>query len=100
MRLYCHMLARIIGLLLMAALSLTAQADEFFSSLKVKGDVYTNVTVTTVTATDIYFTHIRGLASAKLKDLDPELQRHFHFNASKSAQVEKAQAEATVKFRE
>ena len=100
MRIYFHMSCRIIGLLLVTALSLTARADEFFSSLKVKGDVYTNVTVTTVTATDIYFTHALGLASAKLKDLDPELQKHFHFNASKSAEVENAQARATAEFRE
>lgn len=97
---YPYMLGRIIGLLLITALALTAQADEFFSSLKVKGEVYTNVTVTTVTATDIYFTHARGLASAKLKDLDPELQKHFHFNASKSAEIEEAQAKATAEFRE
>lgn len=94
------MLGRIIGLLLVTALSLTAQADEFFSSLNTREEVYTNVTVTTVTATDIYFTHAHGLASAKLKDLDPELQKHFHFNASKSAEIEKAQARATADFRE
>jgi cytochrome c biogenesis protein CcmG, thiol:disulfide interchange protein DsbE len=100
MRAYSCMPGRIIGLLLVTALSLAAQADEFFSSLEVKGEVYTNVTVTTVTATDIYFTHARGLASAKLKDLNPELQKHFHFNAAESAQVERAQAKATADFRE
>src|SRR5437763_410586 len=87
----------IIGLLLIAALN--ARADESFASLKVRAEVYTNVTVMSVTATDIYFTHARGMASAKLKDLDPELQKHFHFDTAKSAAAEKAQAKATADFR-
>ena len=77
----------------------TARADESSATLKVKDDVYTNVTVTSSSATDIYFTHSRGLASAKLKDLAPELQKHFHYNASKGADVEAAQREATTNYR-
>ena len=92
--------ARIIGLLVITALSFAARGDEFLSSLNTKEQVYTNVTVTSVTATDIYFTHAHGLASAKLKDLDPELQKHFHFDATKSAQVEQAHARATAEFQE
>lgn len=80
------------------ALGLMTRADEAFPSLKVKDQVYTKVTVTSVTATDIYFSHARGLASAKLKDLDPELQKHFHYNAAKSAEIENAQRQATVDF--
>jgi len=77
----------------------TAWADESFPLLKVKGEIYTNVTVTTITATDIYFMHAKGLASVKLKDLDPELQKHFHFDSAKGSQIEKAQLEATAGFR-
>ena len=89
---------RICGTLLLA-FAVTAQAaDESFATLKVKDDTYTRVTVTSVTATDIYFSHARGLASAKLKDLDPELQKHFHYNATKSAEVENAQRQATLEF--
>lgn len=79
-------------------LASTALADESIHLLKVKDQVYTNATVTTVTATDIYFTYAQGLASAKLRDLDPELQKHFHFNAAKSAQIEQANIQATVDF--
>lgn len=92
------MALRVIGLWLFI-FATTVWADESFRLLKVKGDVYTNVTVTTVTATDIYFTHGGGLASAKLKDLDPDLQKHFHFDAAKSSQVEKAELAATADFR-
>lgn len=92
------MLLRVIGLWLLIIAS-TARADESFRSLNVKGQVYTNVTVTTITATDIYFTHSQGLASAKLKDLNPELQKHFHFDAARSSQVEQAEMRATADFR-
>ena len=60
-------------------------------TLKVKDQVYTNVTITSSSATDIYFTHSRGLASAKLRDLDPQLQKHFNYNAAQSAGIEKIQ---------
>jgi thiol-disulfide isomerase/thioredoxin len=80
-------------------LASTAWADESFPFLKAKDMVYTNVTVTTVTATDIYFTHAQGLASAKLKDLDPELRKHFHFDPVKSARIEQADIQATAEFR-
>ncbi len=90
------MLWRIIGVLFIAMLSV--QADESFHTLKVKGDVYTNVTVTTVTATDIYFTHAHGMASAKLKDLAPDLQKHFHYDASKGDKIAKAEAQATADY--
>jgi thiol-disulfide isomerase/thioredoxin len=88
-----------IGILFAAfALTLMAQADESFRTIKVKAEVFTNVTVTTVTATDIYFTHARGMASAKLKDLDPDLQKHFNYDAAKSSDIERAQRQATADF--
>lgn len=86
-----------INLLLFTA-ALAAQADEKLPVLKVKDEVYTNVTVTTVTATDISFTHARGFGNAKLKNLSPELQKHFHYDAGKGVQVEKEQAQANASF--
>jgi len=74
-------------------------ADETFRTLKVKDEVYTNVTVTSSSTTDIYFSHSRGLASAKLKDLDSDLQKHFHYDSAKSAGVESAQRQATADYR-
>lgn len=81
--------------ILFTIFALVAQADESFHTLKVKNQVYTNVTVTSVSDTDIYFSHSQGIASAKLKDLDPEMQKHFHYNAAKSAAIEKEQRQAT-----
>jgi thiol-disulfide isomerase/thioredoxin len=77
---------------------LTARADEFLPVLKVNGDVYSNVTVTTVTATDIFFTYANGVGNAKLKSVAPELQKYFHYDAVKSAQLEKKQAANNVQY--
>ena len=69
-------------------------ADVSLATLKVGDEFYTNVTVTSATATDIYFSHSRGMSNAKLKNLDPELQKQFHFDAAKAAEAEKQQAAA------
>jgi hypothetical protein len=69
---------------LLCLITLTTRADEFLTVLKVNGDVYSNLTVTTVTPTDVFFTHARGVGNAKLKNLNPEMQGHFHYDAAKS----------------
>jgi thiol-disulfide isomerase/thioredoxin len=68
--------------------------------LKVRSDTYSNVTVTAVSATDIYFTHSRGMGNAKLKYLDPALQKHFAYDASQATTAEKAQAQAGAQYQE
>jgi cytochrome c biogenesis protein CcmG/thiol:disulfide interchange protein DsbE len=76
-----------------------ANADEKLPLLKSGDNVYSNVTVTSVTATDIYFTYSGGIGNAKLKNLDRELQKHFHFDAAKAGAAEKSQADATAQFK-
>jgi len=69
-----------IGFLILLNLVLmtgTLLADEKLAVLHVGSQTYSNVLVTTVTATDIYFTSDQGMGNAKLKNLDPELQKHF-----------------------
>ncbi len=61
-----------------------ARADEQLPVLQVGGEVYSNVTITSVTPTDIYFTHANGMGSAKLRDLDPALQKHFNYDAARA----------------
>jgi thioredoxin-related protein len=75
-----------------------AFADENFPVLKVGSNVYSNVTVTTVTAADIYFTYAGGMANAKLKNLSPELQKHFRYNAAKAGEVEQKQVAANAQY--
>jgi thiol-disulfide isomerase/thioredoxin len=74
--------------ILLCVTTLTVRADEQLPLLTVNGETYSNVTVTAVTATDIFFTHAKGMGNAKLKDLDPSLQAHFHYNPAKSAMEE------------
>jgi hypothetical protein len=64
-------------LLVLVFAAFAACADETLPVLRVGNDYYTNVTVTSVTPTDIYFTHDKGMGNAKLKKLDPRLQSHF-----------------------
>lgn len=69
------------------------QADETLPALKIGSVTYSNLTVTSVSATDIYFTSDKGMANAKLKDLPPALQKKFYFDPAKAAVAEKKQAE-------
>ena len=87
----------LLGCLLAA---LTAGADETLPLLIVKDQTYSNVTVTAVTATDVFFKHASGMGNAKLKDLDPKLQAQFHFDPAKSSLVEKEQATNNVLYRQ
>jgi hypothetical protein len=84
-----------LGLLLIA---LKVCADEKLPALKVGNEVFSNVTVTAVTPTDIYFTYPGGMANAKLKKLDPELQKHFHYNTTNTVAVEKNQSKANAQY--
>jgi len=79
---------------LLAFATVGGAAEVRLATLKVGADVYTNVTINSATATDIYFSHSRGMGNAKLKNLGPELQKKFHFDATKAAQTEKEQAAA------
>lgn len=87
----------LLAITLLAGTGLIAAADSF-PTLQIGNDVYTNVTVTTVTATDIYFSHAQGMGNAKLKSLTPELQRRFKFDPAKGRVVEQQQAAATAQF--
>lgn len=77
-----------------------ARADKKLATLRSGDEVYSNVTVTSVSATDVYFTHSGGLGNAKLKNLSPELQQHFHFNSTNATAVEQRQIEATAQFKQ
>jgi thiol-disulfide isomerase/thioredoxin len=77
---------------------MAATPEEQLPSLKVGSEVYQRVTVTSVTATDLYFTHSRGMGSAKLKDLEPALQQHFHFDPAKAAAIQAEQSRGNALY--
>jgi thiol-disulfide isomerase/thioredoxin len=90
------MKTRLLAVVCLAAM--VTKADEFFPVLKANGEIYSNITITKVTATDIFFNHAGGVGNAKLKNLTPELQEHFHYNAAKSMLVEKQQATNNAEY--
>jgi thiol:disulfide interchange protein len=92
------MCPKILVVLTMAATVLAARADEQLPTLAVDGQTYTNVTVTSVSATDICFTYAGGMGNAKLKNLSPELQKHFRFDPDKAKAAELKQADNQAKF--
>jgi len=61
--------------------------------LKVGPKTYRNVTVLGVNATDLYVTHAHGIANVKLKYLDANLQKQFHYDAQAAAEAERQQAQ-------
>jgi protein disulfide-isomerase len=75
-----------------------ARAGEKLPVLSAGSEVYSNVTVTTVTATDIYFTYAGGMANVKLSKLDPALQKHFGYNPTKANEAEQKQAAANAQY--
>ena len=89
--------ASIVAGLLAAVLG--AHADVKLPVLKVGSEVYSNVTILNKSSTDIYFTHAGGMGNAKLKNLDPDLQKLFGYDAAKAGAFEKKQAEANMAYR-
>ncbi len=79
------MCARSILILSLVAMASRAWADEKLPTLRVGGDTYSNVTVTKVTATNIFFISDQGRTNVELKKLDPALQKHFYHDPAKTA---------------
>jgi hypothetical protein len=75
-----------------------ARADETFSTLKVGGVTYTNVTVTMVTATDIYYTYPGGMGNAKLDMLAPSFQAYFGYDPKTAGAAEKARQDSASQY--
>ena len=72
------------------------QADEQLPVLEANGQIYSNVTVIRVTATDIYFTSPQGIGNAKLQNLKPDLQRQFHYTTTNSVRVQRGPVAAVT----
>jgi hypothetical protein len=86
------------GLALCSALVSAVQAQDKLDSLRVGNFTYTNVTVTMVTATDIYFTSDNGMGNAKLESLDPALQSYFNYDPARASAAEKARQAGAQRY--
>jgi len=72
--------------------TLLAQSDLNLPVLKTPGQTYSNVSILSVSATDVNFKHSLGLANAKLRDLEPELQKRFKYDPVKAGDITRKQA--------
>ena len=77
-----------------STLTANKHAGEALDSLSVGPRTYTHVVVRSVTARSLSFTHDGGLASVALRDLSPELQARFGYDAATAAQADQRIAEA------
>src|SRR5437867_9638118 len=93
---FSHALRILLGILV--AGGMVRGADEQFATLRVGTEYYTNVTVTSVSATEIFFIHSRGGGNAKLKNLDPALQKMFHFDPAKAAAKQSEEAQSNARY--
>ena len=84
--------------LCLLAVSLQAAQAIKFDSLKVGSQTFSNVTVTGMSATDVYFTHDKGVSNAKMKYLDPDVQKRLGFDAKAAAAAEKEHMQEDAKF--
>jgi thiol-disulfide isomerase/thioredoxin len=86
------------GLLLFAA---CLRGDTFkLDFLKIGSVTYSNVTVLGANATDIYFTHDKGMSNVKLKYLGSDLQKRFNYDPKTAADAEKKQADLDAQYQE
>src|ERR1017187_2932224 len=88
----------VVILLNLLAMSSIAIAGETVTVLMVGTNTYRHVAIFKGSATDIYFTSDRGLANAKLKDLDPAMQKHFNYNPTNAAAIEQKQKTANALY--
>jgi thioredoxin-related protein len=86
--------------IIFAALAVAARADEKIPVLQAGSEVYSNVTVTSVSATDVYFIYAEGMANVKIKDLSPVWQKHFSYDPLKAKAAELKLADNKAKYHE
>ena len=81
----CHILTalrRFIWLCALTACCLSAFAEQIkLDALQVGSKVYKKVTVLGFNATDVFFTHSKGISNAKLKYLDEDMKKLFNYDA-------------------
>lgn len=85
----------------MVACCLPALAAQIkLPALKVGSRTYRSVTVLGFNATDVYFTHRGGISNAKLKYLEPDLQKLFSYDEAAAAEAERQQEEDNQQFQQ
>jgi thiol-disulfide isomerase/thioredoxin len=89
----------ILACLCLLGISLQAAQPIKFDYLKVGSQTFSNVTVVSRNATDVYFTHDKGMSNVKMKYLEPEAQKRLEFDAKAAAAAEKEIMAGDAKFK-
>lgn len=90
-----------IALCLILAGCLSAWAEQIkLATLQVGSRTYRSVTVLGFNATDVYFTHRGGISNAKLKYLEPEMQKLFYYDEAVAAEAERQQQVENEQFQQ
>lgn len=91
----CHIttaLRRLVGLGLLIACCQSVLGEQIrLDSLKVGSKSYKKVAVLGFNATDVYFTHSKGISNAKLKYLDADMKKLFNFDPRLAEAAERQQ---------
>ena len=93
-----RILALSVGLTLWLAVSLEA-ADIKLDSMKVASQTYSNVTITSFSTADVYFSHSKGVSSAKIRNLEPEVQKLLNYDAGAAKTAEQKQQDAETRYK-
>jgi hypothetical protein len=88
---------RVLGFSFLIAVSVLA-APSRLDRLKVGSQIYTNITVVGVNATDLYFTYDKGIKNVKLRLLDPETQKLFNYDPKAATEIERQQTQDDARF--
>lgn len=84
--------------ILLAAALLARATDIKLPTLTIGATTYTNVTITTVTPTDIYFKHATGMGNSKIRYLDPALQQRLGYDPNTAHALERMHDADTVNY--
>jgi thiol-disulfide isomerase/thioredoxin len=89
----------ILPCLCLLGVSLQAAQAIKFDYLKVGSQTFSNVTVVSRNATDVYFTHDKGMSNVKIKYLEPDAQKRLEFDPKAAAAAEKEAMAGDAKFK-
>jgi cytochrome c biogenesis protein CcmG/thiol:disulfide interchange protein DsbE len=99
-RIITHMSRRFtLFCLCLLGISLQAAQPIKFDYLKVGSQTFSNVTVVNMNATDVYFTHDKGMSNVKLKYLEPEAQKKLEYDPKAADAAEKEHMQEDTKFK-
>ena len=89
----------ILNSLVLCAFSVSS-APLKYDWIKVGSKVYSNVTIVGANATDLYFTHSKGISNVKLKYLDESVRSRFNYDPQAAAEAEKEQTDHDTAYQD